>query len=100
MNHADDAADAAEKIRTICARLREVQPNSLDAAFYFAELQNLTQRLMAEQKAWNRASEPDVPQDQARQSYSSRETDSADGFADGLKLFNRTKSDDSDKKRD
>lgn len=95
----NDANDAVDKIRRICARLSEEPPDSLNATFYRAELQAATRKLMAEQAAWGSPSEPDKHQDDARQSYRSRETDSADGFAEGLKLFNPKKSD-SEKKKD
>lgn len=65
---------------------------------YRTELKAATQELMAEQEAWNRTSEADVHQDEARQSYRSRESDSADGFAEGLKLFNPKKPDSAKKK--
>jgi len=65
---------------------------------YRGDLKAATRELMAEQDAWNRTSEPDVHQDEARQSYRSRESDSADGFAEGLKLFNRKKPDYTKKK--
>jgi hypothetical protein len=88
---------AADKIRRLCGRLVEL-PDSEQAAVYRAELKAATRELMAEQEAWNRTCEPDVHQDEARQSYRSRESDSADGFAEGLKLFNPTKSDSAKKK--
>jgi NarL family two-component system response regulator LiaR len=40
-----------------------------------------------QQKQWKKPTEGDKHQAEARQSYRSRETDSADGFAEGLKLF-------------
>jgi hypothetical protein len=89
---------AADKIRRLCARLANESPDSERAAVYRAELKAATRELMAEQEVWNRTSEPDVHQDKARQSYRSRESDSADGFAEGLKLFNPTKSDSAKKK--
>jgi hypothetical protein len=54
--------------------------------------------LAAQQNDWTMASEGDKHQDIARQSYRSRESDSADGFAEGLKLFNPKKRD-SDKEK-
>jgi hypothetical protein len=94
-----DVDYAADKIRTLCARLVNESPDSEQAAVYCAELKAATRELMAEQEAWNRTSEPDIHQDEARQSYRSRESDSADGFAEGLKLFNPKKPD-SPKKKD
>jgi hypothetical protein len=88
-----------EKWKELCARLVNEPPDSEQAAVYRAELKAAARELMAEQEAWNRTSEPDVHQDEARQSYRSRESDSADGFAEGLKLFNRKKPD-SVKKKD
>jgi hypothetical protein len=90
---------AADKIRRLCARLVNEPPDSEQAAVYRAELKAATRELMTEQDAWNRTSELDVHQDEGRQSYRSRESDSADGFAEGLKLFN-TKNSDSAKKKD
>jgi hypothetical protein len=90
---------AADKIRNLCARLVNESPDSEQAAVHLTELKAATRDLMAEQEAWNRTSEPDVHQDEARQSYRSRESDSADGFAEGLKLFN-PKNPDSAKKKD
>ena len=89
---------AADKIRRLCARLVNEPPDSELAAVYRSELRAAARELMAEQEAWNRTSEPDGHQDEARQSYRSRETDSADGFAEGLKLFNPKKSDSAKKK--
>jgi hypothetical protein len=89
---------AADKIRRLCARLANESPDSEQAAVYRTKLKAATRELMAEQEVWNRTSEPDVHQDEARQSYRSRESDSADGFAEGLKLFNPTKSDSAKKK--
>lgn len=89
---------AVEKIRRLCGRLLTEPPDSEQAAAYRAQLKAATRELMAEQEAWNRTSEPDVHQDEARQSYRSRESDSADGFAEGLKLFNPKKPDSAKKK--
>jgi hypothetical protein len=90
---------AGDKIRRLCARLVNESPDSEQAARYRDALKAAAQELMAEQEAWNRTSEPDVHLDEPRQSYRRRETDSADGFAEGLKLFNPKKPD-SAKKRD
>ena len=94
-----DVDYAAYKIRMLCARLVNEPLDSEQAAVYCAELRAARRGLMAEQEAWNRTSEPDLQQDEARQSYRSRESDSADGFAEGLKLFNPKKPD-SAKKED
>lgn len=91
--------ETINKIRRICVRLIDAPPDSAVAAGYRSELKTAAAQLAAQQKDWNKASEGDVHQDDARQSYRSRETDSADGFADGLKLFNRKKRD-SDKAKD
>ena len=88
----------ADKIRRLCARLLNESPDSEQAAVYRTDLKAATRELMAEQEAWNRTSEPDVHQDEARHSYRSRESDSADGFAEGLKLFNPKKPDSAKKK--
>jgi hypothetical protein len=93
-----DVDYAGDKIRRLCARLINEPPDSEQAAAYRAQLKAATRELMAEQEAWNRTSEPDVHQDEARQSYRSRESDSADGFAEGLKLFNPKKPDSAKKK--
>lgn len=58
---------------------------------YCSELKAAATQLAAQQQDWHKASEGDKHQDVARQSYRSRETDSADGFAEGLKLFNPKK---------
>ena len=87
------------KIRRICARLVDVSPDSAVAAGYRSELKAAAAQLAAEQKDWSKASEGDKHQDKARQAYRSRETDSADGFAEGLKLFNPKKRD-AEKKND
>jgi hypothetical protein len=92
-------SEAAHKVRRICARLVDEPPHSELAARYRSELKDATRELAAEQKAWNKTAESDVHQGEARQSYRSRETDSADGFAEGLKLFNPRKPD-ADKKKD
>ena len=86
-----DVYYAADKVRRLCARLVSEPPDSEQAAVYRTDLKAATRELMAEHEAWNRTSEPDVHQDEARQSYRSRESDSADGFAEGLKLFNSKK---------
>jgi hypothetical protein len=91
-------AETEDKIRRICARLIDVSPDSAVAAGYRSQLKAAAAQLEAQQKDWNKASEGDKHQDFARQSYSSRETDSGDGFAKGLKLFNPKKPD-SDKEK-
>ena len=94
-----DVSDIVDKIRRICARLRDVSPDSAVAAGYRSELRAAAAQLAAEEKQWNKPPEGDKHQDVARQSYRSRETDSADGFSEGLKLFNPKKRD-SDKEKD
>jgi|SRR5579862_4912049 len=89
---------AADKIRRLCAQLVNEPQDSEQAAVYRAGLKAATRELVAEQEAWNGTSEPDVHQEEARQSYRRRESDSADGFAGGLKLFNPKKSDSAKKK--
>jgi hypothetical protein len=91
-------SEIADKIRRICARMVDEQLDSARAAMYRSELQAATRELVAEQNAWSTTSERDTHQDEARQSYRSREADSADGFAEGLKLFNPRKPD-TDKKK-
>jgi len=93
-----DVDYAADKIRRLCARLVNEPPDSEQAALYRAELKAAARELMAEQEAWNRTSQPDAHQNEPRQSYRSRESDSADGFAEGLKLFNPKKPDSAKKK--
>ena len=56
-----------------------------------------TPPLQSRQQKWKQPTEGDKHQDVARQTYRSRERDSADGFAEGLKLFNGKKQD-ADKK--
>jgi hypothetical protein len=92
-------SEVAEKIRQICTRLLDEPQDSARWERYRFELKALVRDLAAEQKAWNKPSETDTPQDEARQSYRSREEDSADGFAEGMKLFKPTKRD-SEKKKD
>jgi hypothetical protein len=94
-----DVNEAVQKIHGICARLLYEAEDSPTWHRYRSELQAAARDLGAEEKAWNEPSEPDVHQGEARQSYRSRETDSADGFAEGLKLFN-PKRPDSQKKKD
>jgi len=89
---------AADKIRRLCGRLRNESPDSEQAAVYITSLKAAARELIAEQEAWDGNSEPDVHQHEARQSYRSREKDSADGFAEGLKLFNPNKPDSAKKK--
>ena len=90
--------EIADKIRRICARLAGVRPDSAVAAEYRRELKAAAVLLAAQEKDWHKASEGDKHQDEARQSYRSREKDSADGFAEGLKLFNPKKPDSEKKK--
>jgi hypothetical protein len=90
--------ETVNKIRRICARLIDAPPDSARAAGYRSELKAAAAQLAAQQNDWNVASEGDKHQDIARQSYRSRESDSADGFAEGLKLFNPKKRD-SDKEK-
>ena len=86
-----EVSEITDKIRRICARLIVASPDSAVAAGYRAELKAATVLLAAQQKNWDKASEGDKHQDAARQSYGNREADSADGFAEGLKLFNPKK---------
>jgi hypothetical protein len=86
-------------IRRICGRLADPSLDPVDAASYQRLLKSAAAKFAIQQKEWNKVSEPDTPQDEARQSYRTRETDSADGFAEGLKLFNPKKKD-SEKKQD
>ena len=90
---------AADKVRRICARLVEESPQSPRAATYISALNAAARELAAEQTAWKKPSQRDQHQDEARQSYRSREKDSADGFAKGLKLFT-PKTPESEKKKD
>ena len=92
-------SEIEDKIRRICARLVDVSPDSVVAGGYRSELKAAAVQLAAQGKDWNKASEGDKHQDKARQSYRSREADSADGFAEGLKLFNPKKRD-AEKKND
>ena len=94
-----EVSEVAERIRRICDRLLDEPPATWNR--YRSELKTATRELAAEQKAWGHASETDTHQDQdkARQSYRSREKDSADGFAEGMKLFKPRKRD-SEKKKD
>ena len=91
--------EAAEKIRRICARLLDGPQDSARLARYRLELRAAARELAGQQKEWGKTSELDTHQDQARQSYRAREKDSADGFAEGMKLF-KTKKSDSEKKND
>ena len=91
--------EIADKIRRICTRLIDVRPDSAVAAGYRRELKAAALLLAALEKDWDKASEGDKHQNEARQSYRSREKDSADGFAEGLKHFNPKKPD-SEKKKD
>jgi hypothetical protein len=90
--------DLADRVRVLCARLLEAPPWSAWAAFYRSELKDATARLRAQQDQWNKAAEGDKHRDIARQSYRSRETDSAEGFSNSLKLFTLKKRD-SDKEK-
>ena len=94
-----DVSEITDKIRRICARLLDVSPDSALAARCRSELEAAAAELTAQEKEWNKSSEGDKHQNVARQSYRSREKDSADGFAEGLKLFNSKKRD-SDKEKD
>ena len=95
--------ELTDKIRRICTRLVDARPDSAVAAGYRRELKAaavlLTAQVAAQEKDWDQAPEGDKHQNGARQSYRTRETDSADGFAEGLKLFNPKKPD-SEKKKD
>jgi len=91
-------SEVSEKIRKICARLKDLEPDSAMAAGLGSDLKAAAAQLAAQQKDWNKVAEGDKHQDEARQSYRSRETDSADGFAEGLKLFNQKKRDPEKKK--
>ena len=90
--------EIADKIRVICAHLVYEPPGSARAAFYRAALKTAAAELEAQQNQWNQATESDKHQDLARQSYRSRESDSSDGFSEGLKLF-ALKKRDSDKEK-
>ncbi len=92
--------DVADKIRSICAGLLEVPSDSLEAARYRSELKVAAAQLADRQKEWNKPSEEDVYQAEARQPYRSREKDSSDAFADGLKLFNSKNRDKRKNKQD
>lgn len=89
----------ADKIRSICARLLHAPANSAEEAQYRSELRSAAAELERQQKEWNKPPEGDKHRDEARHSYRSREKDSADGFAEGLKLFNSRKQQ-SEKKKD
>ena len=91
--------DATERIRRICARLLDEPQDSARWERYRSELKVAARELAFEQKAWAKASELDIHQNEARQSYRRREKDAADGFAEGMKLFNPKKLD-SEKKKD
>ncbi len=92
--------ELADKLRRICARLLDVPLDSSEGLLYCAELKRAAAQFAEQQKQWNKPSHGDNPQGEARQSYRSRETDSADGFASGLKLFKRTKRSSDSKKND
>jgi hypothetical protein len=91
--------ELANTIRRICGRMADPSLDPVEVASYRAQLKSAAAQFAVQQKDWNKASEPDTPQNEGRQSYRSREKDSADGFAEGLKLFNPTKKD-SEKKQD
>ena len=86
------------QIRRICGLLAETSPNSPEFLEYRSQLKRAVARLQLQEEEWNKTSESDKHQDEARQSYRDRETDSADGFAEGLKLFTRKKGDSEKKK--
>ena len=90
--------EIADRIRVICAHLVYEPPGSARAAFYRAALKTAAAELETQQTQWNQPTEGDKHQDIARQSYRSRESDSAEGFSEGLKLFSPTKRD-SDKEK-
>ena len=90
--------DLIREIHRICGLLLETPPNSPEFLEYRAQLKRAVARLRLQQEDWNKPSESDKHQAEPRQSYRSRETDSADGFAEGLKLFNNTKRDVAKKK--
>jgi len=77
-------SDAADKIRRICARLIDEPEDFTKAASYRSELKAAAAELAREHEQWNKADQSDSHQDQGRQSYASRETDSAEGFAEGF----------------
>jgi hypothetical protein len=91
--------DVTAQIRRICAFLVDTPLDSPEAREYRSQLKKAIAALAAQQGEWNKRAESDKHQDLARQPYRSRETDSAEGFADGLKLFNPKKRD-SEKKKD
>ena len=91
--------DVVQRVRSICGLLLDTRSRSPEFRRYRSELIEAEAELRAQEKEWNKASQPDKHQNEARQSYRSRETDSADGFFDSLKLFSRTKRD-SQKKKD
>lgn len=91
--------DVEEKIRRICGRLLDERLDSSEAKEYRSQLRRFAAVLSAQQGEWNQPAEYDTHQDVPRQSYRNREIDSADGFAEGLKLFNPKKRD-SEKKKD
>lgn len=83
-------SEVAENIRRMCARLLDEPPFSPKWSRYRSELNAAAQELAAQLAAWNTTSERDTNLGEARQSYRRREKDSADGFAEGMKLFKRT----------
>lgn len=91
--------DVVQRVRSICALLLDTPSDSPAFNRYRSELKKAAAELRAQEKDWDKASQPDKHQNEARQSYRSRETNSADGFSKSLKLFTRTKQE-SDKKKD
>lgn len=91
--------DINDHIRTICARLLDTPSGSPEIAEYHARLKRALAILENQEENWNKPAEHDTHYDEARQSYRSRETDSADGFSESLKLFNPKKKD-ADKKKE
>lgn len=91
--------DITDKIRGICTRLLETPLDSAEAAQYQSELKSATAELVGQETEWDKTSERDTHQIEARQPYRSREKDSADAFAEGLKLFDPRKRDSEKKKQ-
>jgi hypothetical protein len=86
-------SELTDKIRGICVRLIDEPSDSLRNGGYRSELNIAAGELAAELKVWNSPTQGDKHQVEARQSYRSCEVDSADGFTEGLKLFNPKKRD-------
>ena len=95
-------SEISDRIRRISARLIDVPEHSPQAARYRSELKAAAAQLALEEqeKEWNKSGEGDKHQDQARQVYRKREKDSADAFAEGLRLFNPRKQDSKDQKKE